>query len=524
MNPELEVGERTRPGCGWPRLAASILRARLTRTLESFRCNRVFLEGTENCARGGRAPLSASGSRMTPVSLFLRALIISTVASVFAISTTAAESALVPPSYQPIADRIIKRATSEDFAYRRLAELCDKFGPRFSGSKNLEDAIDWCLAEMKKDGFQNVHGEKVMVPNWVRGRESAQLVTPRSRNLPMLGLGGSIATPPEGITASVLVVNSFKDLQTRAADAKGKIIVFDVPYTEYRETVMIRVNGAIEAAKAGAVASLIRSVGPFSMQTPHTGGMRYDPNVKKIPHAAITIEDTMMLHRMQDRGETPVVRLHMTAKQLPDVESRNVIADIVGTEHPEQIVIVSGHIDSWDVGTGAMDDGGGCLAAWEAARLILKLGLKPKRTIRIVLWTNEENGMAGAKTYRRDHKTDLRDHLLGIESDSGAFKPTGFGFAGSEKAMPYLQEIGQLLQPIRPARLAWGCRGADVMQLLTEGVPAMHLEVNRERYFWFHHTDADTIDKLTPKEVQECVAFMAVMAYVVADMPDRLPR
>ena len=431
---------------------------------------------------------------------------------------------LLGKDYQPAANRLIEEARSNQFAYDRLSEMCDRFGPRFSGSTNLEHAIDWALQEMKADGFANVHGEEVMVPRWVRGQETAEMIAPRHQKLPMLGLGGSIATPAEGITAPVLVVSDFEELEARTAEAKGRIIVFDVPYVEYSKTVRIRYEGASRAAKAGGVASLIRSVGPYSMQTPHTGAMRYEEGVTKIPHAAITIEDAMMLHRMQKRGETPVITLKMEAKTLPDSLSRNVIAEIPGTEHPEQIVILSGHLDSWDVGTGAMDDGGGCLAAWEAARLILKLDLKPKRTIRLVLWTNEENGMAGAKTYRQEHADELANHVIGIESDAGAFRPTGFGFTGSEKAMPYLMEIGKLLAPIHPAELAWGCRGADVLQLLQGGVPAMHLEVDRERYFWFHHTDADTIDKLRPDEVQDCVAYMAVMGYVLADMPDKLPR
>jgi len=440
------------------------------------------------------------------------------------LSASAAESQLIPQNYQADAQRIIQKIQSSKFAYHRLAELCDTFGPRFSGTPELEAAIDWCLAEMKRDGFKNVRGEKVMVPRWVRGEESVQMVSPRSRDMPMLGLGGSVATPIGGITAPVLVVKGFEDLKKRAAEAQGKIVIFDVPFTEYRETVMIRVNGAIEASKVGAVASLIRSVGPFSMQTPHTGGMRYDNKVKRIPHAAITIEDAMMLHRMQSRGVRPVITYKMQAKTLPDSVSRNVVAEIPGTKWPEQTVIVSGHIDSWDVGSGAMDDGGGCLAAWEAARTILNLGLKPKRTIRIVLWTNEENGMNGAKTYAKTHADDLKNHVIGIESDSGAFTPTGFGFTGSERAMPYLREISDLLRPIRPGKMAWGCRGADVMKLLVGGVPAMHLEVDRGRYFWFHHTDADTIDKLSSKEINECASFLAVMAYVIADMPDRLPR
>lgn len=431
---------------------------------------------------------------------------------------------LLPEKYAAVAEKLIKEATNNRFAYDRLAELCDTFGPRFSGSTNLEAAIDWTLAEMKKDGFQNVRGEEVMIPHWVRGEESVEMLAPRAQKLPMLGLGGSIGTPPEGITAPVLVVKTFDELKERASDARGKIVLFNTPFTEYRETVKIRYQGADEASRAGAVASLIRSVGPFSMQTPHTGGMRYADSSRKIPHAAISIEDAQMLQRMQDRGVTPKLRIKMEAKTLPDARSRNVVAEIPGTEHPEQVIIVSGHIDSWDVGTGAMDDGGGCLAAWEAARLMLKLGLKPRRTIRIVLWTNEENGMRGAKTYRDTHAATLKNHLLAIESDSGVFQPSGFGVVCSEKAMPYLKELGRLLAPIRPAEIKEGCRGADVLQLLQGGVPAMHLEVARPKYFWFHHTEADTIDKLDLRELQECVAYMAVMAYVVADMPVALPR
>ena len=431
---------------------------------------------------------------------------------------------LLPGKYAGIADKLIKEATHSRFAYDRLAELCDTFGPRFSGSTNLEAAIDWTLAEMKKDGFQNVRGEEVMIPHWVRGEESVEMLAPRAQKLPMLGLGGSIGTPPEGITAPILVVKTFDELKERAAEARGRIVLFNTPFTEYRETVKIRYQGADEASRAGAVASLIRSVGPFSMQTPHTGGMRYADSTRKIPHAAISIEDAQMLQRMQDRGVTPRLRIKMEAKTLPHALSRNVVAEIPGTEHPEQVVIISGHIDSWDVGTGAMDDGGGCLAAWEAARLMLKLELKPRRTIRIVLWTNEENGMCGAKTYRDTHAATLKNHLLAIESDSGVFQPSGFGVVCSEKAMPYLKEIGQLLAPIRPAEIKEGCRGADVLQLLQGGVPAMHLEVARPKYFWFHHTEADTIDKLDLRELQECVAYMAVMSYVVADMPDTLPR
>ena len=430
----------------------------------------------------------------------------------------------VPADYQPEAQRLMHAATNSLFGFTRLATMCDTFGPRFTGSKNLESAIDWCLAEMKNDGFQNVRGEEVIVPRWVRGNESVELLSPRRRKLPMLGLGGSVGTPPGGITADVLVVTGFNDLKNRVAEAKGRIVLFNVPFTEYRETVIVRTQGAVHAARAGALASLIRSVGPFSMQTPHTGGMSYADGVKKIPHAALSLEDANMLSRMAARGEPIRVRLKMEARTLTDGISRNVIAEIPGREKPEEIVIVSGHIDSWDVGQGAMDDGGGCLAAWEAARLMFQLGLRPKRTVRVVLWTNEENGIRGAMSYAKRHEAALAKHTLAIESDSGVFQPSGFGFLGSGRGMEIIRGVGRLLDPIGSGNIAKGCRGADVLKLVRGGVPVMHLEVDREKYFWFHHTDADTIDKLNPAEVNRCVAAMAVMAYVIADLPETLPR
>ena len=430
----------------------------------------------------------------------------------------------VPADYQPEAQRLMQAATNSLFGFTRLATMCDTFGPRFTGSKNLESAIDWCLAEMKNDGLQNVRGEEVIVPRWVRGNESVELLSPRRRKLPMLGLGGSVGTPPGGITADVLVVTGFNDLKNRVAEAKGRIVLFNVPFTEYRETVIVRTQGAVHAARAGALASLIRSVGPFSMQTPHTGGMSYADGVKKIPHAALSLEDANMLSRMAARGEPIRVRLKMEARTLPDGISRNVIAEIPGREKPEEIVIVSGHIDSWDVGQGAMDDGGGCLAAWEAARLMFQLGLRPKRTVRVVLWTNEENGIRGAMSYAKRHEAALAKHTLAIESDSGVFQPSGFGFLGSGRGMEGIRGVGRLLDPIGSGNIAKGCRGADVLKFVRGGVPVMHLEVDREKYFWFHHTDADTIDKLNPAEFNRCVAAMAVMAYVIADLPETLPR
>jgi carboxypeptidase Q len=340
----------------------------------------------------------------------------------------------------------------------------------------------------------------------------------------MLGLGGSIATPAAGITADVIVVTSFDELIRRAAEAKGRIVLFNVPFTTYGETVRYRRDGAVAAARAGAVASMIRSVTPYSQRTPHTGGMAYDSTVTRIPHFAITTEDADMISRMLARGERVSVRVKMSAQTLPDVPSRNVIGELRGRELPGEIVVMGGHIDSWDVGRGAMDDAGGVVVAWEALRVLKRLGLQPRRTIRVVGWTNEENGTRGGNGYRDAHRAELASHILAIESDGGVFRPEGFGFSGSAAAMAMVREVGSLLKPIGADSIATGGGGADIGPITTLGVPGMSLEVDETRYFWYHHTEADTPDKLDPKEVAQCVAAMAVMAYVIADMPARLPR
>lgn len=427
-------------------------------------------------------------------------------------------------TYRDAADRLIEAALGDSSAYERLAYLTDTFGPRFSGTVSLERAIDWILEEMERDGLENVRGEPVMVPHWVRGKESLRLTAPRARELPILGLGGSVGTPGGGIRAEVVVVGSFTELEARADEALGRIVLFDAPFTTYGETVAYRRDGAVAASRAGAVASLIRSVTPRSLQTPHTGAMEYDPDVTPIPHAAITVEDAELLHRLSDRGERIEVHLEMGARSLPDAPSRNVVAEIVGRERPEEIVVLGGHIDSWDVGQGAMDDGGGSVAAWEVVRLMTELGLRPRRTVRVVLWTNEENGLAGGRAYRDGHREELDRHVLAMESDAGVFTPSGFGFTGSDEAFRAVQAIGGLLEPIGSGTIERGGGGADIGPIMQEGVPGMGLNVDESRYFWYHHTDADTIDKLDPREMGRCVAAMAVMAYVVAEMPEPLPR
>jgi carboxypeptidase Q len=426
--------------------------------------------------------------------------------------------------YQDVADRIIAAALADSSAYHRLAELTDRFGHRLSGSASLEQALEWILAEMRRDGLANVRGEPVMVPTWVRGEESAQLLEPRVLDLPMLGLGGSVGTPPEGLTAEVLVVGSFEELRARAAEARGRIVLFDVPFTTYGETVRYRAGGAVAAARVGAVASLIRSVTPISLRSPHTGSMGYADSVPRIPHAALTVEDAMLLRRMQERGERIVLRLRMAAETLPDRESRNVVAELPGRERPDEVVVLGGHTDSWDVGQGAMDDAGGVVAAWEAVRLLTRLGLTPRRTIRVVGWTNEENGLRGGTGYRDAHRADLARHVLAIETDDGVFRPKGFGFEGSDAGYAIVREVGALLAGIGADSVARGGGGADIGPIMREGVPGMGLDTEGERYFWYHHSHADTVDKLNPHDLNLCVAALAVMAYVVADLPEGLPR
>jgi len=337
----------------------------------------------------------------------------------------------------------------------------------------------------------------------------------------MLGLGMSVGTPKGGIQAPVIVVSSFDELARRAADVRGKIVLFDVPFTSYGETVEYRVAGPSRAAKLGAKAVLIRSVASNTIRSPHTGTLRYDTTVARIPAAALSVEDAMMLHRMFDRGDTVVVSLKMAARQLPDAPSRNVVAELVGREKPDEVVVVGGHIDSWDVGQGAMDDGGGSVAAWEAVRLMQKLGLRPRRTVRVVLWTNEENGTAGGRAYRDAHQAELGKHVLAIESDQGAFQPSGFEVNASDTMVATLRQIATLLKPVGIDSISRvGDVEADIDPLVERGVPGVGLAVHGDRYFWYHHSNGDTLDKLDPAEVAHCVAALAVLAYTVADLPD----
>ncbi|XP_014301431.1 carboxypeptidase Q [Myotis lucifugus] len=429
--------------------------------------------------------------------------------------------------YGDVAKAIIDLAVygkAQNRSYERLALLVDTVGSRLSGSKGLEKAIQIMCQNLKEDGLENVHLEPVKIPHWERGEESAVMLEPRMQKMAILGLGSSIGTPPEGITAEVLVVTSFDELRRRAQEARGKIVVYNQPYTNYSNTVKYRVQGAVEAAKVGALASLIRSVASFSIYSPHTGIQEYQDGVPQIPTACITVEDAEMMSRMVSRGSKIVIQLKMGAKNYPDADSFNTVAEIIGSKYPEQVVLVSGHLDSWDVGQGAMDDGGGAFISWEALSLIQDLGLRPKRTLRLVLWTAEEQGGVGAFHYYQSHKANISNYSLVMESDAGTFLPSGLQFTGSEKARAIMKEVMSLLQPINVTQVFSAGEGTDINFWIQDGVPGASLLDDLYKYFSFHHSRGDTMTAMDPKQMNVAAAVWAVVSYVVADMEEMLPR
>ena len=428
-------------------------------------------------------------------------------------------------AYRDTATRLIKAATADDFAWQRLAELTDTYGNRVSGSENLGRAIAWAAETMKKDGLDNVRTEKVMVPKWTRGRESAEIIDPPRHPLAILGLGGSIATPPGGLEAEVLVVESFNELRMRAAEAKGRIVLFNEPFTNYADTVSYRTGSARAAAQAGAIAVLVRAVGPVGLRTPHTGSVQYQADLPAIPAAAVAGEDANRIARLTARGRKVRVHLSLEGRSEGDVESANVVAEIRGREKPEEVVVLGGHVDSWDVGAGASDDGVGCVVTWEALRLMKKLGIQPRRTVRLVLWTNEENGTRGAAAYAEKYASTAMNHVFALEADSGVFEPARFGFSGSLAARNVIRDITSLLAPLNLADTISGGGGADIDPIAQAGrVPTMAYMGDPTRYFTIHHTPADTVERIAPEEVSKGAAAIAVVTYVIADMPDRLPK
>src|SRR5678816_3329113 len=386
-------------------------------------------------------------------------------AAVVAVMASAIDAQSTPGwinAYRDTATRLIKAATGDDFAWQRLAELTDTYGNRLSGSENLSRAIAWAAETMKKDGLENVRTEKVMVPKWTRGRESAEIIDPPRHSLTILGLGGTVATPPGGIDAEVLVVESFNELRMRAADARGRIVLFNQPFTNYADTVSYRTGSARAAAQAGAVAVLVRAVGPVGLRTAHTGSVAYQSDLPAIPAAAISGEDANRIARLTARGRKVRIHLSLEGRSEGDAESANVVGEIRGREKPEEIVVLGGHLDSWDVGSGASDDGVGCVITWEALRLMRVLGIQPRRTVRLVLWTNEENGFAGATAYAARYAAAAEKHVLALEADSGVFAPAGFGFSGSPAARTAVSQILPLLGRLGFTTLGPTGGGADV--------------------------------------------------------------
>jgi carboxypeptidase Q len=437
--------------------------------------------------------------------------------------------------YQPTADRIIDAVLSGNGAWGKLEALCDGIGHRLSGSKGMEEAVEWAAATMAADGHEAVRKEPVQVPHWVRGEESLHMLAPEALALPILGLGGSVGTPPEGITAEVAVVADEAGLEALGERAKGRIVLFNNPmpaYTPeeghgYGKTVRFRVGGADLASAKGAVAVLVRSVTAHSLRTPHTGMLRYKGEQAKIPAAAVTIEDAALIARLSAAGKVVEVTLRMGAKDLGEAPSANVVGELRGTELPDEIVVIGGHLDSWDTGQGAHDDGGGCVAAMEALTVLRKLGLRPRRTIRVVLWTNEENGLAGAKAYAKAHEAELAKHVAAIESDMGVFAPIGYGVdleddSKEKEVAARVEGLLPLLARLGPQSVETGFGGADVSPMKPAGVPTMGLRVDVAKYFDYHHSPADTLDKVDPDELSRCVASLAVMSFVLADMPGRL--
>jgi carboxypeptidase Q len=437
--------------------------------------------------------------------------------------------------------RIRDAGLGDDWAYRRLADLCDKIGARMSGSRQADAAVEQIAAALRATGL-DVTLQPVKVPHWVRGEESAEMIEYPGRpsgvvqHLHLTTLGGSVATPAQGISAQVLVVHSFDELRAHEAEARGKIVVFDVPFNEtlaqngragtaYGQGVAYRAQGASAAARVGATAALVRTVGGANYRLPHTGEMDYEPSLPKIPTAALSAEDAMWVARLAAEGPVSL-RIKLLPQSLPEVESHNVIADWAGRERPDEVVIVSGHLDSWDLAQGAIDDGAGVASAMGAVRLLQMLGLHARRTIRFVGWMSEENGSAGGQAYFNLNSAALERQIAAIESDNGAGRPLGVSSHVPPAALAQFSPLMAALSPLGATILdrREEAAGSDVRYLDAGGVPTLAPIVDTRTYFDYHHSAADTLDKIEPENIRRQVALMAMMAYFVAEMPEALPR
>jgi len=429
------------------------------------------------------------------------------------------------------AARLIEQARAGDGGWRKLAYLCDRIGPRLSGSAQLEQAVGWTAEEMARDGADRVWTERVMVPHWVRGIEKASIETPTAQPLAVAALGGSIGTPPGGIRAEVIEVDSIDALKREGAKVAGRIVLYNRIMRcngkrgeDYGAASPLRTTGAIEAAKLGAVATLVRSLGTADYRLVHTGAMRYEEGTPKIPAAAIAAEDAMLIHRLLESEGSVTVRLELGCGTLPEAESANVLAEVQGRAAPGEVVLIGAHLDSWDLGTGAIDDGAGVVIVMESLRLLKTMEPRPRRTIRAVLFTNEENGLRGGRGYAAAHKDEWPLHVAAIESDSGAGRPQGFSLSAGRGGEEMARGFGGLLAGIGAGRIWQGGGGADIGPLSEGGVPLLGLRQDSTYYFDYHHSPADTLDKVDPEGLRLNVAAMSVMAWMLADTPIPLPR
>lgn len=433
-------------------------------------------------------------------------------------------------------ERLRDKAMESDYAYEELRHLTANIGPRLSGSPQAQKAVDWVADEMRKQGA-DVTLEKAKVPHWVRGAETGELTEwpgqalGTKQKIVLTALGGSVATPEQGMTAEVVVVDNWKELRALPAGAvKGKILLFNHPFDKelaatgrgldaYGGSVVYRGAGPIAGATAGAAAVLVRSAGGGDYRSPHTGMTEYAPGVTKIPAAAVTEEDAELLKTLTREGKV-AMHLTLTPQTFPDADSYNVIADWKGSEHPEQVVIVSGHLDSWDLGTGAIDDGAGVAVSMAALELMKEMGIHPKRTVRMIAWMSEEEGSEGAAQYMKDHATQMGNHAGAIESDLGADHSTGIYYAGKPELGKWLRPVAQVLDVIGAGSLVNAPEtGEDIAGLTGKGVPSFAPIQDSRFYFNYHHTAADTFDKIDKKHLNENAAIMAVLAYALADAP-----
>lgn len=397
--------------------------------------------------------------------------------------------------------------------YDELAFFCDNFGPRLSGSKSLESAISYLENKMRNSSKLDIIAEKALIPKWEVLKQEAEIVQPRLHKMSIATLGGSVST--NGVLdGTVQLVHSFEELDSLGREVAGKIVVFNYNFTTYGESVKFRTGGAKRASKYGAAAALIRSVTPFSINSPHAG-----MGSRSIPTAAITVEDADFIERLTRRGKVIKLRLLIETKTYDDVESFNLIADIAGTKRPNEVVFVSGHMDSWYNTDGAMDDGGGMMISYKALDVLKKLNLRGERTMRAILWTAEEPGLIGALQYFKNHKHELDNFKAVIESDEGTFTPLGFGYKNvGRKGRCALTHMLSLTKRLGTNRLTDQYEGSDIEVFSDAGVPGLSLYNENSKYFYFHHTSGDSMTVEDPDALDRSTALFASTLYVLANL------